>query len=50
MQEGKRATEAETVGWHKQLNGREFEQTPWEIVKERGAWHAVISGITKSQT
>ena len=22
----------------------------WEIVKDRGAWHAVIYGITKSQT
>ena len=50
MQEGKQATEDEMAGWHKQLHGREFEQTPWEMVKERGAWHAVIHGITKSQT
>ena len=26
--EGKGATEDEMVGWHHQLNGREFEQTP----------------------
>ena len=22
----------------------------WEIVKDRGAWHAVVHGVTKSQT
>ena len=22
----------------------------WEIVKDRGAWHIVVHGITKSQT
>ena len=22
----------------------------WEIVKDRGDWHAVIHGVTKSQT
>ena len=22
----------------------------WEIVKDRGAWHAAIHGVTKSQT
>ena len=22
----------------------------WEIVEDRGAWHAVVHGITKSQT
>ena len=27
-QEEKRATEDEMVGWHHQLNGHEFEQTP----------------------
>ena len=26
--EGKGATEDEMVGWHHQLNGHEFEQTP----------------------
>ena len=28
MREEKGATEVEMVGWHYQLNGREFEQTP----------------------
>ena len=28
MQEEKGATEDEMVGWHQQLNGHEFEQTP----------------------
>ena len=27
-QEEKRVTEGEMVGWHHQLNGHEFEQTP----------------------
>ena len=22
----------------------------WEMVKDRGAWHAAVHGITKSQT
>ena len=28
MQDEKRATEDEMVGWHHQLNGLEFEKTP----------------------
>ena len=41
--------ENEMVGWHHQLDGHEFEQAPahgegWE------AWHAVVHGVTKSQT
>lgn len=28
MQEEKRVTEEEMVGWYQQLNGHEFEQTP----------------------
>ena len=28
MQEGKRTTEDEMVGWHHQLDGPEFEQAP----------------------
>ena len=23
---------------------------PWEMVKDREAWHAVVHGVTKSQT
>ena len=32
------------------LNVHEFEQTPQEIVEDRGAWHAAGHGVTKSQT
>ena len=41
-------TEDETVGWHHQLNGHEFEQT--QIVKDREAWCATVHGVAKSQT
>jgi len=44
------ATEDKTVGWHHRLNGLEFEQTPWGIMKDREAWHAAVHGITKSWT
>ena len=23
---------------------------PWEVVRDRKAWHAVVHGVTKSQT
>ena len=42
-------TEDEMVGWHHQLNGHEFEQTPG-IVKDREAWHAAVHGVTTNQT
>ena len=48
-QEDKGETEDEMVGWHHRLNGYEFEQTQ-ETVKDRGAWHAAVHGVTKSQT
>ena len=31
------------AGWHHQLNGHEFEQTP-ELVMDREAWHAWSMG------
>ena len=34
-QEEKGATEDEMVGWHHQLNGHEFEQTPGESEGQR---------------
>ena len=37
------------VGWHHQLNGHEFVQTP-EMVKDREAWSAVVHEVEKSQT
>ena len=41
-------TKDEMVGWHHQVNGDEFEQTPgegegWE------AWPAAVHGVAKSQ-
>ena len=42
-------TEDEMVGWHHQLNGHEFEQTPGDV-KDRGAWCAAVHGVTKSST
>ena len=49
-QKEKGTTEDEMVGWHYWLNGHEFEQTPGEIVKDRGAWRATVHGVAKSQT
>ena len=40
--EEKGMTEDEMVGWHHQLNGHEFEQTPG-VVKDREAWCAACS-------
>ena len=42
-------TEDEMVGWHHQLNGREFEQASG-VVMDREVWHAAVHGVTKSQT
>ena len=47
--EEKVMTEDEMVGWHQWLNGHEFSKL-WEMVKDRGAWHAAIHGVAKSQT
>ena len=41
------AIEDETVGWHHRLNGLSLSKLRG-IVKERGAWHAAVHGITKS--
>ena len=37
------------AGWHHQLNGHEFEQTP-ETVKDREAWHATVHMVAKNKT
>ena len=41
--------EDEMVGWHRQLNGHEFEQAPGVVV-DREAWHVAVHGVSKSQT
>ena len=48
-QEGNRVREDEIVGWHHQLNGHEFEQTPGDS-EGREAWRATVHGVTKSWT
>ena len=49
--------EGEMVGWHHRLNEHEFEQTLGDsegqgslVCKDRGAWHATVPGVAKSQT
>ena len=37
------------VGWHHQLNGREFEQA-LGLVMDREAWPAAVHGVAESQT
>ena len=43
-QEEKGTTEGETIGWHHQLDGHEFEQLQ-ELVMDREAWRAAIHGV-----
>ena len=42
-------TEDEMVGWHHQLNEREFEQAPGDG-EDRKAWLAAVHGVAKSRT
>ena len=46
--EEKGTTEDEMVGWHHQLNGHKFEQTPGGSKGQRGL--AAVHGVTESQT
>ena len=43
----KRITENEMVGWHHQLNGHKFVQTPGD---GEGQGSAAVHGVTKSRT
>ena len=36
------------VGWHHRLSGREPEQTPGELIEDRGAWCAAVHGVAKA--
>ena len=47
-QEEKGMTEGEMAGWHHQLNGHEFEQTPG--VGEGQGGQAAVRGVEKSWT
>ena len=38
--------EDEMIGWHHQLNGREFEQTPGD--SERETWCAAVHGVAET--
>ena len=40
-------TEDEMVGWHHQQMDMGLGGL-WELVMDRGAWHAAIHGVTKS--
>ena len=48
-QEKKGMMEDEMVGWHRWLDGHEFEQTPG-LVMYREAWRAAVHGVSKSRT
>ena len=45
----KGTTENEVAGWHHQLNGHEFEQTPGDG-EGQGAWHDAVRGAAGSWT
>ena len=42
-------TENEMVGWHCRFDAHEFEKS-LGIGDEQGNWHAVVHGVTKSDT
>ena len=42
-------TTDEMTGWHQQLNGHEFEQTPGDSEGQE-AWLAAVNGVAKSWT
>ena len=42
-------TEDEVVGWHRRLDGHEFEQAPG-AGEGRETWCAAAHGVAKSQT
>ena len=47
---GEGATEDEMVGWHRQLNGHEFKQTPGDGERQGGLAYCIVHGVAKSST
>ena len=48
-EEEKGMTEDEVLGWHHQLNGHKFEQTPGDG-EGQGSLAAVVHGLLKSES
>ena len=49
--EGKRRGEQQRMGWLDRITDSvdTYMSKVWEVVKDRGAWHAAVYGVTKSQ-
>ena len=41
---------AKRMRWLDGINGYEFEQTLWLIMKDRKTWHAAVHGVPESYT
>ena len=37
------------VGWHPRLKDMKVSKL-WQLVEDRGAWYAMVHGVTKSGT
>ena len=38
------------VGWNHRLNGREFEQTQGDVIKDKETWYAAVHGVANNRT
>ena len=48
--EGRRRRGQQRMGWLDSISMDMNLSKLWEMVKDRGAWHAAVPGIAKSQT